>query len=226
MANRPFSAQRQDLVRKLVAEGSICSVEVERAMSTVPREQFLPDTIKTHAYIDSPLPIGYGQTISAPHMVAMMAEALELTVGQTILEIGAGSGYHAAVLAEVVAPRPGEGAGHVYTLEIVPELFTFAQTNVAAAGYGDRVTVLLGDGSVGYPDHAPYDRISVTAAAPAIPEALVQQLRVGGVLVIPVGGAFFYQELIKMIKTESEVSTRSLYSVAFVPLRGKHGWKT
>ncbi|MFH0748837.1 MAG: protein-L-isoaspartate O-methyltransferase [Candidatus Bathyarchaeota archaeon] len=176
--------------------------------------------------MDAPLPIGYGQTISAPHMVAMMAEALELEVDHKLLEVGSGSGYHAAVLAEIVAPRDAEKKGHVYTVEIIPELFAFARTNLESTGYGNRVTVIPGDGSVGYPEHAPYDRILVTAAAPKIIKALVEELEVGGILVTPVGGAYFYQELMKVKKeSEDRVFTWSLCGVAFVPLRGKDGWE-
>jgi len=226
MSSRTFEKQRESLVQRLKADGIIRSSEVARAMRAVPREMFLPEDIKASAYVDSPLPIGFGQTISAPHMVAMMAEALELEVGHKILEVGSGSGYHAAVLAEIVAPRNVEKVGHIYTVEIVPELSTFARMNLESTGYGDRVTVILGDGSMGCPEHAPYDRISVTAAAPKVPKALVGELKVGGVLVIPVGGAYFYQELVRVRKeSEGDVSTRSICGVAFVPLRGKDGWK-
>lgn len=226
MSNRTFEKQRENLVQTLAAEGIIRSPEVERAMRTVPREMFLPENVKAGAYIDSPLLIGFGQTISAPHMVAMMAEALELKVGHKILEVGSGSGYHAAVLAEIVAPRNSEGRGHIYTVEIVPELCAFARKNIESQGYGDRVTVILGDGSVGYTEYAPYDRILVTAAAPKVPKALVEELKVGGVLVVPVGGAYFYQELVRVRKeSENKVSTQSLCGVAFVPLTGEDGWK-
>lgn len=220
-----FEEQRESLAKALAEEGIIHSPEVARAMRTVPREMFLPDEVRANAYIDLPLPIGFGQTISAPHMVAMMAEALELRVGHKILEVGSGSGYHAAVLAEIVAPRDAERKGHVYTVEIVPELFAFARERLEATGYSDKVTAIMGDGSVGCPEYAPYDGISVTAAAPKIPKALVEELKTGGVLVIPVGSVYFYQELIKVRKeTGSKISTQSLNSVAFVPLRGKDGW--
>ncbi len=220
-----FEERREGLVKALEKDGIIHSSEVARAMKTVPREMFLPDDVKENAYIDMPLPIGFGQTISAPHMVAMMAENLELRIGHKILEIGSGSGYHAAVLAEIVAPRDSESKGHVYTIEIVPELFAFASERLEATGYSDRVTTILGDGSAGYPEHAPYDRISVTAAAPKILEALVEELKIEGVLVIPVGSIYFFQELMKIRKDSGgRISTQRLSSVAFVPLRGKDGW--
>jgi protein-L-isoaspartate(D-aspartate) O-methyltransferase len=218
--------QRDVLIAKLVEEGIICSSKVKHAMSRVPRERFLPEPIRSRAYIDYPLPIGYGQTISAPHMVAMMTEALKVEAGQIILEIGSGSGYHAAVLAELVAPINLTTRGHVYTVEILPELAAFARKNLKHTGYKDRVTVILGDGSLGYPEQAPYDRISVTAAAPQIPEALVAELKVKGMLVIPVGRTLFYQELIKVKKKrEGKTSVSILNQVAFVPLRGRNGWK-
>jgi len=222
MSEGSFRGRRESLVQRLMDEGIIHSPGVARAMKAVPREWFLPESVVEGAYVDVPLPIGYGQTISAPHMVAMMAEALELEVGHKVLEVGAGSGYNAAVLAEVVAPEGG--GGHVYTVEIVPELYEFARMNLESADYEGRVTVVLGDGSVGWPECAPYDRIAVTAAAPKVPKALVDELKVGGILVVPVGGAYFFQELIKVRReADGRVSEWSLCGVAFVPLRGKGG---
>jgi protein-L-isoaspartate(D-aspartate) O-methyltransferase len=218
--------QKSALLTKLVAEGVLRSSKVKQAMSRVPREGFLPDRVRSHAYIDCPLPIGYGQTISAPHMVAMMAEALEVEAGQIILEIGSGSGYHAAVLAELVTPITLAPQGHIYSVEIIPELAAFARKNLKQAGYEDRVTIILGDGSLGHPEQAPYDRISVTAAAPQIPEALVMQLKIEGMLVIPVGNTLFYQKLLKVRKQgEAKTSLSIVSDVAFVPLRGRNGWK-
>ncbi len=154
-------------------------------------------------------------------MVAIMNEALELTAGLSVLEVGAGSGYHAAVIAEQVGPT-----GHVYTVEVVMALVEFARKNVERAGYGDRVTLVHGDGSLGYEDRAPYDRVLVTAAAPKVPVPLVAQLRCGGVLVIPVGGRMFPQELIKIRKNaDGKIERSSLGGVAFVPLIGKEGFE-
>ena len=226
MQNRTFEEKRGCLIQALEAQGIIRTSDVKRAMGSVPREMFLPEDVKVSAYVDSPLPIGSRQTISAPHMVAMMAEALELKVGHKILEVGSGCGYHAAVLAEIVAPKNVENKGHIYTVEIIPDLFAFAKRNLEVAGYSNIVTTILGDGSVGCPEFSPYDRISVTAASPRIPAALIEELKVGGIIVIPVGGANFYQELIKARKeSENKLVTQKLFNVAFVPLTGKEGWK-
>ncbi len=149
-----------------------------------------------------------------------MNEALELRIGNKVLEVGAGSGYHAATVAEQVGPQ-----GRVYTIELVPDLVKVARSNLEKAGYSDRVTLVQGDGSLGYPDRAPYDRIVVTAAAPKIPQPLVRQLVPVGVLVIPVGGRLFPQELVKVRKDEKgRIERTSLGGVAFVPLIGKEGF--
>ena len=149
-----------------------------------------------------------------------MNEALQLIPGLTVLEVGAGSGYHAATIAEVIGPH-----GHVYTVEIVEDLASSARANLEKAGYADRVTLVLGDGSLGYPDRAPYDRICLTAASPQIPKHLIDQLRIGGTMLAPVGGRFFPQELVSIKKkSQSEVEKRELGGVAFVPLKGKHGF--
>jgi protein-L-isoaspartate(D-aspartate) O-methyltransferase len=158
-------------------------------------------------------------------MVSIMNEALELEVGHKVLEIGAGSGWHASTIAEIVAPShmPKEKWGHVYTVEIVKGLAEFARKNVKEAGYGDRVTIIHGDGSLGYAERAPYDRVLVTAAAPEIPKPLIEQLKTGGVLVIPVGGLYLYQTLFRVRKMDDEVVKENLGGVAFVPLTGKYG---
>ena len=153
-------------------------------------------------------------------MVAIMNEALELRVGNKVLEVGAGSGYHAATIAEQVGSQ-----GRVYTIEQVPELVKAARSNLGKAGYSERVILVQGDGSLGYPDRAPYDRIVVTAAAPKIPQPLVRQLVPGGVLMIPVGGRLFPQELLKVRKDDKgRIERTSLGGVAFVPLIGKEGF--
>lgn len=160
-------------------------------------------------------------------MVSIMNEALELEVGHKVLEVGAGSGWHASTIAEIVAPSniPKDKWGHVYTIEIIPELAEFARENIARAGYSDRVTVVCGDGSEGYPEEAPYDRILVTAAAPMIPTPLKEQLKPGGVMVIPVGEVSFYQTLIRLRKLDGRIIEEDLGGVAFVPLIGKYGHK-
>lgn len=158
-------------------------------------------------------------------MVAIMNEALELKVGHKVLEVGAGSGWHASTIAEIVAPtnHPKERWGHVYTVEIIEGLAKLARENVNRAGYGDRVTVICGDGSLGYPEEAPYDRIIVTAAAPDVPKPLVEQLKNGGVLVIPVGGLRFFQSLFRVRKLKGKILKENLGGVAFVPLTGRYG---
>jgi len=158
-------------------------------------------------------------------MVSIMNEALELEVGHRVLEVGAGSGWHASTIAEIVAPTdtPKEKWGHVYTVEIILELAELARKNVEKAGYGDRITIICGDGSMGYPEKAPYDRILVTAAAPDTPKPLIEQLKNGGILVIPVGGIHFYQTLVRVRKRDGKITEENLGGVAFVPLTGKHG---
>ncbi len=154
-----------------------------------------------------------------------MNEALELEVGHKVLEVGAGSGWHASTIAEIVAPSgiSKEKWGHVYTVEIVRELVDFAKANVEKAGYSERVTIIYSDGSEGYSEEAPFERILVTAAAPAVPRPLTDQLNQGGILVIPVGGVYFYQTLLRVRKMESELVEENLGGVAFVPLTGRYG---
>jgi len=161
-------------------------------------------------------------------MVAIMNEALQLEVGHKVLEIGAGSGWHAATIAEIVAPSDASRSewGHVYTVEIIEGLAEFARKNIMRAGYGDRVTIICADGSMGYPEKAPYDRILVTAAAPDIPPPLIEQLKPGGIMLIPVGSVHFFQSLIKVTKSvDGKISRENLGGVAFVPLTGRYGHK-
>ena len=190
-----FEGQRRKAVESLKTQKIIRSQKVERAMLKVPREKFVPERLRDQAYIDMPLPIGWGQTVSALHMVALMCELLELEVGHRVLEVGAGCGYHAAVVAEIVAPEETENPGHIYTIEIVRELADLARRNLKETSYANRVTVIQGDGSLGFPEQAPYDRIFVTAAAPGIPPPLAQQLKPGGRIIIPVGDPYSYQVL-------------------------------
>ncbi|MEM3359746.1 MAG: hypothetical protein QXV85_00845 [Candidatus Bathyarchaeia archaeon] len=157
-----------------------------------------------------------------------MNEALQLEVGHKVLEVGAGSGWHAATIAEIVAPSdaPRSEWGHVYTIEIIEGLAEFARRNILRAGYGDRVTIICADGSMGYLEKAPYDRILVTAAAPDIPSPLIEQLKTGGIMLIPVGSMHFFQSLIKVTKSvNGKISRENLGGVAFVPLTGRHGHK-
>jgi protein-L-isoaspartate(D-aspartate) O-methyltransferase len=186
------------------------------AMSRVPRELFLPVALQSRAYDDTPLPIGLDQTISAPHMVAIMCDLLDLQPKMTVLEVGGGSGYHAAVMAEMVGPN-----GMVYSVERKPELVAAAKRNLESAGI-TNVTMIEADGSLGLPEHAPYDRISVAASAPQVPEPLKQQLKVGGKMVLPVGRD--YQELY-LVTRKNGFSIEEKMGVIFVPLIGKEGFK-
>ncbi len=220
-----FSHRRRILVERLVAGGVVKDKKVIDALMRVPREIFLPKELRDQAYDDTPLPIGYGKTISAPHMVAIMDEALELEEDQKILEIGAGSGYHAATIAEIIVKQQ-KTRGHVYTVEIVPELVGQARKNLKKASYASAVTVVLGDGSLGYMEKAPYDRILVTAAAPQVPPTLLEQLKPKGLLVIPVGGQYSFQKLVVARKdVKNKVRFEDRGGVAFVPLLGKYGFE-
>lgn len=224
MSENHLKKDLDNLVRRLRNNGYIKSDEMERAIRTVPREEFvLPDSRK-HAYRDTPLPIGMGQTISAPHMCAIMCESLALRTGLKVLEIGAGSGYHAALCAELVAPAEGSNPGHVYTLEIVEGLIKFAQENLERTGFTSRVTLIHSDGGIGLPEQAPFDRILVAAAAPSVPQPLIDQLAHGGIMLIPVGSKGFFQELMMVEKDDDGgVSQRRWGGVAFVPLTGEYG---
>ena len=185
------------------------------AMSIVPRELFVPPQLRDRAYEDLPLPIGQGQTISAPHMVAIMCDLLDVRPGMRILEVGGGSGYHAAVLAVLAGPE-----GQVYSVERMPDLVAAARKNLKAAAI-ENVIVVEGDGSLGLPEHAPFDRISVAASAPRIPEPLKEQLGVGGKLILPVGGAS--QELV-LVTRKNGFLVEEKMGVIFVPLIGKEGF--
>lgn len=219
---------RKRTVATLQSEGILKTKEVVRALLTVPREEFLPSEVKKYSYVDTPLPIGYGQTTSAIHMTAMFCEYGGMKVGQKILEVGGGCGYMSCVYAEIVAPSdmPRDLRGHVWSVEIVKELAEFAKQNIERTGYGDRVTMIHGDASEGLPEHAPYDVIIVTSAAPEVPKPMVGQLAPEGVLLIPVGGPHLYQELIRVrISKNGRAEEEYLGGVAFVPMRGKSGWK-
>ena len=214
------------LVDRLTKDGVLRSPEVIRAMRTVRRVKFLPENMQAYAAVDTPLPIGFGQTASAPHMVSIMNEALQLEVGNKVLEVGAGSGWHAATIAEIIAPSkaPSSERGHVHTVEIVQELAEVARRNIMKAGYGDRVTITHGDGSLGFPEKAPYDRVLVTAAAPDVPKPLVEQLKYNGIMLIPVGDASLFQSLMRIVKTNGDrLKQENLGGVAFVPLTGRYG---
>jgi protein-L-isoaspartate(D-aspartate) O-methyltransferase len=212
---KEFEELRKLLVEGL--EGIVLEEKVLKAMLRVPRHRFVPEYEQRAAYTDRALEIGYGQTISAPHMVAIMCEILELSEGHKVLEIGAGSGYNAAVMAELIGKT-----GRIYTVERIKPLADFARKNLEETGY-NNVTVLLENGSMGYPRYAPYDRITVTCAAPSIPNALLEQLKPGGIMVIPVGD--YFQELIRVKKdSNGNIHKKRKGEVIFVPMLGKHGF--
>jgi protein-L-isoaspartate(D-aspartate) O-methyltransferase len=194
------------------------SKKVAAAMDKVERHRFLPAGMESIAYVDSPLGIGQGQTISAPHMVGIMACGLDLFPGLSVLEIGGGSGYHAAVIAELVRPD-----GHVYSIERIQSLADHATNNLESAGYAELVTTIVADGSKGYPLYAPYDRISVACGAPDVPPPLFEQLKEGGKMLIPVGGRT-YQELYLVTKVDGKMKKQDMGSVLFVPLIGEYGF--
>jgi len=223
-----YSEKRSEAVEALRSEGVLRTGSVIQAMLKVPREKFLRSEEMPYAYVDSPLPIGCGQTTSALHMTAMFCEYSEMKLGQKVLEVGGGCGYMSCVYAEIVAPaeHPEREWGHVWSVEIIRELAESAMLNVRRAGYENRVTVIHGDASVGLPDGAPYDVIIVASAAPDIPDPLIEELAPDGVLLIPVGTPHFFQELLRVRKSQDGKITRdSLAGVAFVPLKGRLGWQ-
>ena len=207
-AAQDYTAQRNRMVEAQIQRRGIEDVAVLRAMRAVPRHEFVPERYVRYAYEDRPLPIGYGQTISQPYIVAYMTELVRPRPGQRILEIGTGSGYQAAVLAEIV--------DSVFTIEIVSELAEAVTERLDRLGY-DAVTVQHADGYHGWAAHAPFDAIVVTAAAEHVPPPLIKQLKDGGRMIIPVGSPFFTQTLMLVEKRDGEVRTRSLVPVRFVP---------
>jgi protein-L-isoaspartate(D-aspartate) O-methyltransferase len=208
---------RQTMVTDQLVRRGIRDARVLDAMRQVPREEFVDRANRAHVYEDRPLPIGSGQTISQPYIVAYMIEALQLTGGEKVLEIGGGSGYAAAVLARI--------ADHVFTIERLPELASRAQMNLAAAG-ARNVTVRCADGTQGWPEEAPFDAILVSAGAPEVPRPLLDQLKIGGTMVVPVGYDPTSQDLIRVLRTAADNFERTtLTSVRFVPLIGEEGWE-
>ncbi|RLJ06995.1 MAG: protein-L-isoaspartate O-methyltransferase [Candidatus Aenigmatarchaeota archaeon] len=199
----------KELIKRLKEEGWLKTPRIIKAFQQIDRSIFLPDELKRFAWVDEPLPIGRGQTISAPHMVARMTELLRPGRQDKVLEVGAGSGYQAAILSKLVK--------EVITIELEPELAKRARENLKKAGCRN-VRVLQGDGSKGYPEEAPYDKIIVTCACPEIPEELVRQLKEGGRIVIPVGGPG-YQVLTLGIKEKGKLRLERYGACVFVPLR-------
>jgi len=200
---------RERLVSMLIADGDLKDRRVADAMRRVPRHAFVPDVPLGEAYGNYPVPIGFDQTISQPAVVAIMTEALELTGHEAVLEVGTGSGYQAAIL--------GVLSREVFTIEIVPELASRATRRLADLGY-TNVHVRSGDGYRGWPERAPFDRIVVTAAPPVVPQVLMDQLKDGGVLAVPVGPSPFAQRLLRYRKRQGRVDVEDLGEVAFVPM--------
>lgn len=211
-----FENKRESMIEEIKGMG-IKDGKVLKALEEIHRHLFVPKDFINQAYLDMPLSIGYNQTISQPYTVAFMLENLELKKGDKVLEIGTGSGYNAALIAHIVKP------GIVYTTEIIPELVEFAKKNINKTKL-KNIKVIHGDGSIGYKKAAPFNAIIVTAGSPEIPKPLLQQLKVNGILVAPVGGSFG-QEMIKIKKSSKDKFRReNLGSFVFVKLRGKHGW--
>ncbi len=203
----PFGEERLRMVEQQIRRRGVREPGVVRAMSEVPRHLFIPESLRSQAYEDGPLPIGDGQTISQPYIVALMTELLELRGGEKVLEIGTGSGYQAAILSRL--------AGEVYTIEIRESLARKARETLDALGY-DNIRFRVGDGSLGWPEAAPFDGIIVTAAPEEIPAALIEQLREGGRMVIPVGD--YFQDLWVITKTADGILKRKEAAVRFVPM--------
>jgi len=211
-----YFEKRKRMVEKLKRELNL-SEKVSKAMLKVPRHVFIPE-YASEAYNDYPLPIGYEQTISAPHMVAIMCELLDLKEGEKVLEVGTGSGYHAAVVAEIVGEK-----GKVISIERIPELAERAKRTLESLGI-KNVNVIVGDGSKGYEEEAPYDKIYVTAAAPDIPKSLIEQLKNGGKMVIPIGDYVQYLYVVEKDKT-GKITKKNWGPVRFVLLIGEEGFK-
>jgi protein-L-isoaspartate(D-aspartate) O-methyltransferase len=210
-----WAAERRVMVERQIRARGIRDARVLAAMLRIPREQFIPEENRHLSYADDPVQIGFGQTISQPYMTALMCECLELKGTESVLEVGAGCGYHAAVL--------GALAARVVSLEIVPELAAVAECNLAKTGLGPNVVVVCADGSRGWPDGAPFDAISVAAGAPEVPGSLLDQLKDPGILVIPAGSSW-EQELRVIAKRQGLIQSRTAARCRFVPLRGSEGW--
>ncbi|MDA3863392.1 MAG: protein-L-isoaspartate(D-aspartate) O-methyltransferase [Deltaproteobacteria bacterium] len=212
--NNNYAVKRKMMVENQIKRRGILDLKVLNAFMKVPRHYFVPDELKAQAYKDRPLPIGARQTISQPYIVAEMTRALQLQPDDKVLEIGTGSGYQAAILAQLVEK--------VYTIERIESLYQSAREIFANLNY-NNIHPILADGTGGWKDFSPYDAILVAAASPEIPQPLVQQLNNGGKLVIPVGNQFV-QELVKITKINGELQTENLGGCRFVKLVGEHGW--
>jgi protein-L-isoaspartate(D-aspartate) O-methyltransferase len=222
-AEDPFAAARQGMIREIEADVRMTSLQLDKevldprviqALATVPRHALVPESLQDAAYENRPLPIGHGQTISQPYIVAIMTDLLKVTPGSRVLEVGTGSGYQAAVLAELVE--------QVYTIEIIEALGNRARRDLKSLGY-ENISVRIGDGYYGWEEEAPFDAIVVTAAASHIPPPLIKQIKKGGRMIVPVGSRFMVQQLVLVEKDpQGEVVTRQILPVRFVPLTGTH----
>jgi protein-L-isoaspartate(D-aspartate) O-methyltransferase len=218
-----FTMQRKQMVQLIEADVKTTSLyldkdtldpQVMQAIATVPRHEFVPEDVQSSAYLNRPLPIGHGQTISQPYIVAIMTDLLKVKAKSKVLELGTGSGYQAAVLSRLV--------NKVFTIEIIEPLGLMAKKRLAALGY-DNVEVKIGDGYYGWQEHAPFDAIVVTAAANHIPPPLIKQLKKGGKMMIPVGTPFMTQQLLLVNKQQDgKIVTQQILPVRFVPVTGKH----
>jgi protein-L-isoaspartate(D-aspartate) O-methyltransferase len=210
-----WEAARQQMVDTQIAARGVKDERVLSVMREIPRHLFVPASYRDAAYHDSPLPIGKGQTISQPYIVALMTELLMIRPDDVVLEIGSGSGYQAAIL--------GKLAKSVITIERIPEVAEMARVNLAGIGI-TNVMVISGNGTIGYPDRAPYDAILITAATPSVPPPLIEQLAEGGRLVAPVGSRDL-QELVRLTRKEGRTVRELFGGVVFVPLLGEYGWQ-
>ena len=202
---------RQQMVKKTIKDRGISDVRVLAAMQTVPRHRFVPDKLKSVAYDDRPLPIGEGQTISQPYVVALMTEILALSRAQRVLEIGTGSGYQAAVLGEI--------SDFVHSIEIKQKLYKRASNTLKLLGY-NKIKTRHSDGYFGWPEAAPFDAIMITAAIDHIPPPLIKQLKDGGRLTLPLGNPFSYQNLVLVTKKSDDLMVQQITGVLFVPMTG------
>ncbi len=208
--NNIYTQQRFEMVENQIISRGIHNSKVIKAMLRVPRHKFVPEGFRKFAYSDNPLPIGTDQTISQPYIVALMTELLRLNGGEKVLEVGTGSGYQAAILAEIGC--------EVFTIEILDSLSAKAEEILRYLGYGS-INYKIDDGYRGWPEHAPFDAIIVTAASEHIPEPLIQQLKVNGKMIIPIGDQ--YQELLLITKTDKGIEKRTITPVRFVPMTGE-----
>ncbi len=214
MSEDPFESPRRRMVEEQLRARGIRDPRVLDAFSRVPRHEFVPESLRDRAYDDHPLPIGQGQTISQPYIVACMTEALELRGGEKVLEVGTGSGFQSAILLELGAD--------LFTIELIPEIAGAARARIERLGHS-RAHFRVGDGSLGWPEEAPFDRILVTAGAPSMPVALTEQIREGGAMVIPVGGEE-EQDLMLVRRRDGRVDWRRICGCIFVKLHGEEGW--